>query len=67
MAEKEFQEAELEFPKSSDPLLGEGVIGGEVEGDIFIPMESEADEGTLDEPVSATLVSKANSVQSLDS
>ena len=60
MAEKDYQEAELEFPKSSDPLMDEeisGKIGGEVEGEIFIPMESEADEGTLDEPVSTTLVS----------
>jgi len=60
MEAKEFEEAQLEFPKSSDPLLEEeigGKIGGELGGEIFIPLETEADEGTLDEPVSATLVS----------
>ena len=58
--EEDYEEARLEFPKSTDPLMADeigGTIGGDVGGEIFIPMETEADEGTLDEPVSATLVS----------
>lgn len=60
MAESEFQ-GEMEFPMSTELVVNEevsGKIGEEIEGEIFIPMESElGDDGTLDEPVSTTLVS----------
>ena len=62
MTESDFQ-GEMEFSKSKEFELVmdeevSGKIGGEVEGDIFIPMESElSDDCTLDEPVAVTLVS----------
>lgn len=62
MAESEF-EGDEGFPRSKEPGMDEevvGKIGEEVGGDIFIPMESElSDEGTLDEPVATTLVSRS--------
>ena len=47
---------EMEF---SEHLAGGGEVDGEIGGEIFIPMETGKleDEGTLDEPVSTTLVS----------
>lgn len=45
---------ELEF---NDQLTSGGDVSGDIGGEIFIPMDSGGhDEGTLDEPVSATLV-----------
>ena len=46
---------EMEF---TEHLTGGGDVDGEIGGDIFIPMESGKleDEGTLDEPVTTTLV-----------
>ncbi len=46
---------EMEF---SEHLIGGGEVDGEIGGEIFLSMETgEEDGGTLDEPVSTTLVS----------
>lgn len=44
---------EMEF---SENLTGDGGVSGDIGGDIFIPIEQEDDVGTLDEPVTTTLV-----------
>ena len=54
-------QGQIEFPTVNKMEANEGVsgkIGEEIGGDIFIPMESDPNDGcTLDEPVATTLVS----------